>query len=82
VSERALITEGLLEKVAERFWVYGQRTRLLLIEQLADGKPSTPSELAQGLGLSQQSVSKHLKILSQAGIVTPSHGRVQRAVLA
>jgi DNA-binding transcriptional ArsR family regulator len=65
-----LITEGLLEKVAERFWVYGQRTRLLLIEQLADGKPSTPSELAQGLGLSQQSVSKHLKILSQAGIVT------------
>ncbi len=55
--------------VAERLAVLGQVVRLRLIEQLADG-PSTPQELADVLGLTQQNVSKHLQILYRAGVVT------------
>lgn len=47
-----------------------QATRLLLVEQLADGGTSTPGELANELGLSQQTVSKHLKVLTHAGVVS------------
>lgn len=47
-----------------------QATRLLLIERLADGGTSTPGELANELGLSQQTVSKHLKVLTHAGVVS------------
>jgi ArsR family transcriptional regulator len=69
VSERALIAEGLMSKVAERFAVLGQVVRLRLVEQLAAGA-ATPQELADALGLSQQNVSKHLQILHRSGLVT------------
>jgi DNA-binding transcriptional ArsR family regulator len=69
VSERALIAEGLMSKVAERLAVLGQVVRLRLVEQLAVGA-ATPQELADALGLSQQNVSKHLQILHRSGLVT------------
>jgi len=69
VNERALIAEGLMSKVAERFAVLGQVVRLRLVEQLAAGA-ATPQELADALGLSQQNVSKHLQILHRSGLVT------------
>jgi DNA-binding transcriptional ArsR family regulator len=69
VSERALIAEGLMTKVAERLAVLGQAVRLRLVEQLAAGA-ATPQELADALGLSQQNVSKHLQILHRSGLVT------------
>lgn len=69
MSERALIAEGLLTKVAERLAVRGQVVRLRLVEQLAAGA-ATPQELADALGLSQQNVSKHLQILHRSGLVT------------
>ena len=68
MSERALIAEGLLSKVAERLAVLGQVVRLRLVEQLADGS-ATPQELADALGLTQQNISKHLQILHRSGIV-------------
>jgi DNA-binding transcriptional ArsR family regulator len=69
VSERALIVEGLVVKVAERLAVLGQAVRLRFVEQLAAGA-ATPQELADALGLSQQNVSKHLQILHRSGLVT------------
>ncbi len=69
MSERALIAEGLLSKVAERLAVLGQTVRLRLVEQLASGA-ATPQELADALGLTQQNVSKHLQILHRSGVVT------------
>jgi len=68
VSERALIAEGLVSKVAERLAVLGQVV-LRLVEQLAGGA-ATPQELADALGLTQQNVSKHLQILHRSGVVT------------
>jgi DNA-binding transcriptional ArsR family regulator len=69
VSERALIAEGLLAKVAERLAVLGQVVRLRLGEQLAAGS-ATLQELADTLGLTQQNVSKHLQILCRDGPAT------------
>src|SRR5688572_15461310 len=43
--------------------------RVRIVEQLRDG-PRSVGELTQRLGLSQPLVSKHLRVLSQAGLVT------------
>jgi ArsR family transcriptional regulator len=55
--------------VAERLRVLGQVVRLRLVEQLVAGE-STPQELAETLGLTQQNVSKHLQVLYKASVVT------------
>lgn len=68
-AESDLIPEGLMVRVAERLRVLGQPVRLRLVELLIDG-PSTPQELSDALGLSQQNVSKHLLSLHRAGIVS------------
>lgn len=56
-------------RVAERLKVLGQPVRLRLIEQLQTAS-STPQELSDALGLSQQNVSKHLLSLHRVGIVS------------
>jgi DNA-binding transcriptional ArsR family regulator len=43
-------------------------TRILLLYQLADG-PKTVGMLAQSLGISQPTVSRHLKVLRERGMV-------------
>lgn len=70
MNERYVIAEGVLPKVVERFAVLGQEVRLRLVERLAVVGISTPQELADFLGLTQQNVSKHLKILHRAGVVS------------
>ena len=65
----ALLPEELMVRVAEHLRVLGQPVRLRLVELLADG-PSTPQELSDTLGLSQQNVSKHLVSLHRAGVVS------------
>lgn len=56
-------------RVAERLRILGQPVRLRLVELLTDG-PSTPQELSDALGLSQQNVSKHLLSLHRAGVLS------------
>jgi predicted transcriptional regulator len=57
----------MLLRVADRLRVLGQVVRLRLVEQLRAGE-STPRELADTLGLSQQHVSKHLQVLHRSGV--------------
>lgn len=64
-----LIPENLIVRVADRLRILGQPVRLRLVELLTNG-PSTPQELSDALGLSQQNVSKHLLSLHRAGIVS------------
>lgn len=63
------IGEALIVRVAERLRVLGQPVRLRLVEQLVSGA-STPKELSDAIGLSQQNVSKHLLVLHRAGVVS------------
>ena len=59
----------LIDRVAERFRALGEPNRLRLLVLLREGERNV-SELTDALGLRQASVSKHLAVLRQAGLVT------------
>jgi DNA-binding transcriptional ArsR family regulator len=60
----------LLEHVAERFRVLGDATRLSIIRTLLDEGEMNVGQLVGELSTSQANVSKHLRILHDARIVT------------
>lgn len=63
------------------FSALGDATRLALISRLADGRPRSITQLTGGLNLTRQGVSKHLRVLEQAGVVTSRRvGRESRFV--
>ena len=58
-----------LELVAGRFKALSEPTRLSLLAQILDSE-KTVTELVKATGLSQPNVSKHLTMLSEAGVVS------------
>ena len=60
----------LLEHVAERFRVLGDATRLSIIRTLLDDGEQNVGQLVDRLGASQANVSKHLRVLHDARIVS------------
>jgi DNA-binding transcriptional ArsR family regulator len=61
------------------FAALGDATRLELIARLNDGRSRSISELAHGLSLTRQGVTKHLRVLERARIVQSSSvGRESR----
>ena len=54
------------------FAALGDRTRLTLLSRLSDGKRRSITTLAADSQLTRQAVTKHLKVLEQAGLVTMS----------
>ena len=63
------------------FAALGDITRLELAHRLADGSPRSIAQLADGLELSHQGVTKHLKVLESAGLVRAQKvGRERRYV--
>jgi DNA-binding transcriptional ArsR family regulator len=65
---RAMTPEAL-DLVAARFRAMGEPLRLRLLQQLETG-PRTVSALAQSVLSTQPNVSKHLKVLQDAGLVS------------
>lgn len=59
----------MLEHVAERFRVLSDTTRLSIISTLIDNGELNVGQIVDALGASQANISKHLKVLSDAGIV-------------
>ncbi|MBD2427506.1 winged helix-turn-helix transcriptional regulator [Phormidium sp. FACHB-1136] len=58
-----------LQLVADFFKVLSESSRLQIMCALKAG-PKNVSEIIEATGLGQANVSKHLKILAQAGVVT------------
>ncbi len=54
---------------AELFAALGDDTRLTLVERLGNGEHNSISSLSTGMKLSRQGVTKHLRVLENAGIV-------------
>lgn len=54
---------------ASVFAALGDATRLELVGRLVDGQPRSIAQLADGLDLTRQGVTKHLRVLQRAGIV-------------
>jgi DNA-binding transcriptional ArsR family regulator len=63
------IPDPLVELIAERFRVLAEPMRIKLLDRLRDG-PATVSELVEESAASQQNVSKHLRVLLEAGFVS------------
>jgi DNA-binding transcriptional ArsR family regulator len=61
---------------APLFAALGDSTRLALLGRMRDGRTHTLVQLTEGTGLSRQGVSKHLRVLAEAGMVNcRRHGR-------
>jgi DNA-binding transcriptional ArsR family regulator len=56
-------------EAAPVFAALGDETRLALMARLGAGQPLSIAELAQGMPLTRQAVTKHLHVLSHAGLV-------------
>ena len=54
---------------AALFAALGDETRLSLVGRLSGGPPQSISRLAEGSTLTRQAITKHLRVLQDAGIV-------------
>ena len=50
------------------FAALGDETRLRLIARLSDDGPASIAGLAEGFHISRQAISKHLRVMSDAGL--------------
>jgi DNA-binding transcriptional ArsR family regulator len=62
------LPEPLVELIARRFRAMSEPMRIRLLDSLRAGE-ATVTELTDALSASQQNVSKHLAVLTDAGIV-------------
>jgi DNA-binding transcriptional ArsR family regulator len=62
------LPDDLVELIARRFRVLGEPMRIRLLDRLRDGE-ATVGELSEALAASQQNVSKHLAVLTDAGVL-------------
>src|SRR5258708_35348364 len=62
------LTREALELVAARFRAMGEPLRLCILQELEGGERSV-SALAERVESTQRNVSKHLKVLQDAGLV-------------
>lgn len=58
------------DDIAPVFAALGDPVRLRLLSRLKDRSPQSIVQLAEGIELTRQGVTKHLRVLEQAGIVT------------
>lgn len=60
---------SILEAVADYFKVLAEASRLQILQSLRSG-PMNVMELCEATGLGQANLSKHLKVMTQAGILS------------
>ena len=54
-------------EVQENFFARGEAVRLRIVNRLAEG-PATAGELAEPFNISRPAISRHLRVLREAGI--------------
>jgi len=59
----------MLKTRASVFAALGDETRLSVLARLCNGVPQSISRLTAGTNLSRQAVTKHLRVLANAGMV-------------
>ena len=58
-----------LKAPSKVFAALGDETRLSVLSKLCNGVPQSISRLTAGTNLSRQAVTKHLRVLANAGVV-------------
>jgi len=67
-QEHPVLSGDVLERVASRFRVLGDPSRLCVLNRLMQGEQSV-QELVRSTGLTQTTVSRHLGVLRRESIV-------------
>jgi DNA-binding transcriptional ArsR family regulator len=62
-----------LEAAAPVFAALGDATRLSLLDRLSTTGPLSITRLTAGSGMTRQAITKHLHVLSDAGLVRDRH---------
>ena len=68
-SSRHAATARLL-KSAALFAALGDGTRLEIVARLADGSQQSITQLTEDAGVTRQAITKHLKVLENAGLIS------------
>ncbi|MFL6531159.1 MAG: ArsR/SmtB family transcription factor [Chthoniobacterales bacterium] len=68
-TAKALAAPRLLRRHAPVFAALSDETRLTLVAKLSDGAPRSIARLGDGLEISRQAITKHLRVLESAGLV-------------
>jgi DNA-binding transcriptional ArsR family regulator len=63
-------TAASVGEPAAIFAALGDATRLRLIARMSDAGPQSIASLADGFDMSRQAISKHLRVISDAGLAT------------
>jgi DNA-binding transcriptional ArsR family regulator len=64
----ATIPDAFLDLMAEKFRMLADPTRLAILRALMDGERNV-TQVVEATGRNQANVSKHLKLLNEAGLV-------------
>lgn len=64
-----LATAALLRRHAPVFAALGDATRLALLARLCERAPCSISQLAEVAPITRQAITKHLRVLENAGVV-------------
>lgn len=64
-----VLDRGDAERVADLFKVLGDPTRVLILQALIQGGELCVHQLADAVGMSQSSVSHHLRLLRTSGLI-------------
>lgn len=59
-----------IAETAAVFFALGDPTRLALVEKLGEGRALSIAQLTDGTPVTRQAVTKHLRVLEDAGLVT------------
>jgi DNA-binding transcriptional ArsR family regulator len=62
-------SDAALRRSAPIFAALGDPTRLHVVSRLSGGGPMSITQLTEGLEVTRQAVTKHLTVLSNAGLV-------------
>lgn len=69
MSDRRRSRLATLRSRASVFAALGDETRLAVLAKLCGGEAWSISRLTEGTGLTRQAVTKHLRVLEDAGVV-------------
>jgi len=81
ISPWPSVVAGATMNVADFFAAMGSAVRWPVIQMLASGKAMTATEVAAALRRDFDGVSKHLRILREAGVVASKEGDDRRQIL-
>ncbi len=69
MADKHRLDPAVVELVANRFRILGEPLRLSILQVLDRETEMNVTQLAEEIGTTQPNVSKHLKILQEAGLV-------------